>query len=117
MSVQRFEVNSRRSRVSVSGNTVYLGGQVADDLSLDIVGQTRQALANVDKMLALAGTNKSHILSATIWIKSMVDVAQLNEVWDQWIDPKSPPSRACAEVNMARSGLRVEIIVVAATAA
>lgn len=114
MAVQRFEKNVRRSRVSVHGNTVYLAGQVADDVSLDIVGQTKQALANVDKMLALAGTNKSHIMSVTIWIKSMADVAKMNEVWDGWIDKESPPSRACAAVELARPEVKVEFIVIAA---
>ncbi len=92
MAIQRFEKNTRRSRVSVHGDTVYLAGQVADDVSLDIVGQTKQALANVDKMLALAGTDKSQVLSVTIWIQSMADVAKMNEVWDQWIDKDSPPA-------------------------
>ena len=96
------------------GDTVYLAGQVADDMTLDIVGQTEQALANVDKMLAIAGTDKSHVLSVTIWIKSMADVSKMNAVWDRWIDKASPPSRACAAAEMARPEVKVEFIVIAA---
>lgn len=114
MTIQRFESNHRRSRVSIHGNTVYLAGQVADDVSGDITSQTKQALANVDKMLAMAGSDKSKILQVTIWLKTMDDLVAMNAVWDAWIDQDNPPCRACGEVNMARPDVKVEFIVIAA---
>lgn len=114
MTIQRMEMNTRRSRVVVHNGTVYLAGQVANDPSGDITSQTREALENVDKMLAIAGTDKSRILSATIWLKDMADFSGMNAVWDKWIDPANPPARACGKVEMARSELRIEVLVVCA---
>lgn len=115
MTIQRMERNHRRSRVVVHNGTVYLAGQVANDTSGDIVAQTREALDNVDGMLALAGTDKSRILSATIWLRDMADFGGMNSVWDKWIDPENPPARACGKVEMARPELRIEVLVTCAT--
>lgn len=114
MAIQRMEMNARRSRVVVHNGTVYLAGQVADDVSGDITSQTREALGNVDKMLALAGTDKSRILSATIWLRDMADFQGMNAVWDKWIDPANPPARACGKVEMARPEMRIEVLVICA---
>lgn len=114
MTIQRFEKNHRRSRVVVHNGVVYLAGQVANNRLGDIASQTREALDNVDKMLALAGTDKSRILSATIWIRDMADFAGMNTVWDAWVDPENPPARCCGQVLMASQDLRIEVMVTCA---
>ena len=115
MTITRFEKNHRRSRVVVHNGVVYLAGQVAGDTSGDITSQTREALDNVDKMLALAGTDKSRVLSATIWLRDMADFQGMNAVWDAWIDPENPPARCCGQVSMARPELRIEVMITCAT--
>jgi enamine deaminase RidA (YjgF/YER057c/UK114 family) len=112
--IQRYDQNARRSRASAFGDLVFLAGQVADDKSADITVQTRQALAKVDAMLAEAGSDKSRILSATIWLSTMEDFAAMNAVWDAWVVPGQTPSRACGKVELAHPDYRIEIIVVAA---
>ncbi len=114
MTITRFDKNHRRSRVVVHGDTVYLAGQVAPDTNGDITHQTKGALANVEQALALAGSDKSKILSATIWLKDLADFKAMNEVWDAWIDPENPPARSCGEVKLARPDLLIEVIIVAA---
>ncbi|MGG4606389.1 RidA family protein [Alcaligenaceae bacterium 429] len=113
MSIQRFEPNARMSEAVVHGNTVYLAGQIGNE-GQDITEQTRTALAEVDRALALAGTNKSNILQATIWLSDMKDFAAMNAVWDAWIDPQNPPARATGKVELANPKLGVEIVVIAA---
>lgn len=112
--IKRLESNARRSRIVVHGETVYLAGQVGNDWSADITQQTRETLANIDKMLAVAGTDKSKILSATIWIKRLSDYDAMNAVWDEWLAEGSAPTRACAVVDMADPGILVEITPIAA---
>ncbi|MBL8600246.1 MAG: RidA family protein [Devosia sp.] len=112
--ITRIDPNHRRSRVVVHGDTVYLAGQVAADTSGDITHQTKGALANVDAMLARAGSDKSKVLSATIWLSDLGNFKAMNEVWDAWIDPQNPPARSCGEVKLARPDLLIEVIVVAA---
>ncbi|MCC6306027.1 MAG: RidA family protein [Rhodobacteraceae bacterium] len=114
MTITRLEPNHRRSRAVIHGDTIYLAGQIAADTAGDITHQTRGALANVEAMLAKAGSDKGKILSATIWLKDLKDFAAMNAVWDGWIDPANPPARSCGEVRLARPDLLVEIIVVAA---
>jgi len=113
MQIERLEKNSRRSRIVVHGDTIYLAGQVADDRTLPIREQARQAFANVDRMLATVGSDKSRILSVTIWLKSIADVKVFNEEWDAWVDQENPPARCCGEVTMAQPDILVELIVVA----
>jgi enamine deaminase RidA (YjgF/YER057c/UK114 family) len=112
--IQRFERNHRRSRVVVHGDTVYLAGQVSPDSSGDIAAQTKGALDNVDKMLALAGTDKSKVLSVTIWLRDMADFDAMNVVYDAWVDSENAPARACGAVPLASPDIRVEILVIAA---
>lgn len=111
--MKRIDSNSRRSRAVVAGNIVFLGGQVADDRASDIRVQTREALAKVDDLLARCGSSREKLVSATIWLKSMDDYVGMNEVWDDWIDPANPPTRACGEVRLAYDDLLVEIIATA----
>jgi len=113
-SITRIDQNQRRSRAVVHNGVVYLAGQVADDTGGDIAEQTRQALAKVDEMLARAGTDKSRLLTAQIWISSMKNFAGMNAVWDAWVVPGQTPTRCCGEVQLAEPAYLVEIVVSAA---
>lgn len=113
--ITRIETNERRSRVVVYNGIVFVGGQTADDKSQDIRGQTRETLAKIDRYLAAAGTDKSRLLSAQIWIKDIQnDFAGMNDIWDAWAAPGATPTRATAQCHMAKSGTLVEIVVMAA---
>jgi enamine deaminase RidA (YjgF/YER057c/UK114 family) len=115
MSVQRLRTETRYSEINIHNGTVYLAGQLADDYSGDIVQQTRETLANIDAMLAEAGSDKSRILSVTIYLRDMArDYAGLNQVWDAWVAPGAAPGRACVEAAMYRPEVLVEMMVVAA---
>ena len=112
--IQYFNSTATLSEVSVHGNTVYLAGQVPDDDSLDITGQTQQVLANIDKMLALAGTDKSRMLSVQVFIKDLADFPAFNAVWGQWVADITPPARATIQANLVNPNWLVEVMVVAA---
>lgn len=112
--IQRIGANSRRSRAVVHGGVVYLTGQVCDDKRGDIAQQTQEAFAKIDAALAEVGSNRSKVLSATIWLRSMDDYDGMNAVWDAWIDRNNAPARSCGTVGMADPDFRVEIIVTAA---
>jgi enamine deaminase RidA (YjgF/YER057c/UK114 family) len=114
MSVRRIKPGPRMSEAVVHGDTVYLQGVTADDHSLDVKGQTRQILAKIDALLAEAGTDKSKLLSANIWLTDIGTWSQMNEVWDAWVAPGNAPARATVEAKLARPGLKVEIMVQAA---
>jgi enamine deaminase RidA (YjgF/YER057c/UK114 family) len=115
MSVQRLRTESRYSEIVIHNGTVYLAGQLADDYSGDIAQQTRETLANTDRMLAEAGSDKAKILSVTIYLKDLDrDYAGFNQVWDAWVAPGAAPARACVEAKMYKPEVLVEIMVVAA---
>jgi enamine deaminase RidA (YjgF/YER057c/UK114 family) len=114
MTVQRIDPGARMSQAVVNGNTVYLAGLVADDSSLDVKGQTKQILAKIDALLTKAGTDKSKLLSANIWLTDIATWSQMNEVWDAWVAPGNAPARATVEAKLAAPGLKVEIMVQAA---
>jgi enamine deaminase RidA (YjgF/YER057c/UK114 family) len=114
MTIKRSKVGARMSQAVVHGETVYLAGQVADDPSADVVGQTKQILAKIDGLLAEAGSDKSKLLSATIWLTDIRTFDEMNKAWDAWVSPGNTPARACVEAKLARSNLLVEIGVVAA---
>ncbi len=114
MEIQRHEVGPRMSQVVVHGDTVYTAGQVADDGTADVAEQTRQVLAKIDRLLETAGTDKSRVLSATIWLTDIGAFAAMNGIWDAWVVPGQTPARACTEAKLARSDLLVEIAVIAA---
>jgi enamine deaminase RidA (YjgF/YER057c/UK114 family) len=114
MSVKRINAGARMSSAVVHGDTVYLAGLTADDAKADVKGQTAQILAKVDKFLAEAGTDKSKILSANIWLTDISTWSQMNEVWDAWVAPGNSPARATVEAKLAQPGLKVEIMVQAA---
>ncbi len=104
----------RMSRAVVRGDTVYLAGLTAGDTAQDIKGQTKQILDKINSYLAQAGTSKSNLLSANLWIKDMALFADMNSVWNAWVDPENPPARACVKAEMARPEVLVEIMVTAA---
>jgi enamine deaminase RidA (YjgF/YER057c/UK114 family) len=103
------------SQVAIHGGTIYLGGQVGT-LGAGITEQTRQVLASIDRLLAEAGSDRSHILQAIVWLADMADFDAMNAVWDGWVDRENAPVRACGQSQLADPGYRVEIIVTAAVA-
>lgn len=111
--MKRIDQNARRSRAIVANNMVHLAGQVGDDWKADIKVQAQQAFAKIDHLLAEAGTDRSKLVSVTIWLRTMDDYNGFNEVWDAWVIPGQTPTRACAEVRMAHDDIRVELIAVA----
>lgn len=117
MSVTRIEKTSgpgpRMSRCVVHGDTVYVAGLTASDRSADIKGQTQQILDKIDGFLKQAGTDKSKLLKANLWITDMANFAAMNEVWNAWVDPDNPPVRACVKADLASKELLVEIMVTA----
>ncbi len=114
MTIRRFENGQRFCRVLSHNGTVYLSGMTADDTSGDVVQQTRDTLARIDHYLALAGSDRSKLLSATIWLRDIADFDLMNGVWDAWIDPSAMPVRATVESRLAGDAYRVEIMVIAA---
>ena len=115
MKITRIGTERRRmSKIIIHNNTLYLCGQVAKDSKADITEQTRSMLEKVDVLLAEAGSDRKHILSATLYIKDMVDFAKMNAVWDEWVIEGYSPARACVQASLAREELLVEISVIAA---
>jgi len=112
--IQRFDVGSRLSEMAIYNGTAYLAGQVAEDATQDIRGQTRQVLAMVDRLLARAGTDKSRILMVQIFLADMADFAGMNEVWDAWVVKGNAPPRATVQAKLAKAEWRVEVVVTAA---
>jgi len=113
--ITRIATDPRRSRAVVYNGIVFVGGQTADNRKEDIRGQTRQTLAKIEGYLAQAGTDKSRLLTAQIWIKDLErDFAGMNEVWDAWTAPNAAPTRATAQCEMGAADILVEIIVTAA---
>ncbi|MBS0375368.1 MAG: RidA family protein [Proteobacteria bacterium] len=112
--IQRLEVGPRMSQAVVHGNTVYLAGQVADDTKADVAGQTRQVLATIDRLLAAAGTDKTKLLAATIYLSDIATFAQMNAVWDAWVAAGNTPARATVQAALATPAYKVEIVVIAA---
>lgn len=114
MSITRHHTNQRMSQIVIHGDTIYLAGQVASDAGADITVQTQQVLQKVDAYLAEAGSDKSKILSAQVWISSIGHFAAMNEVWDAWVADGHAPARACIEARLASPDLLVEIGIIAA---
>ncbi len=112
MTIRRIEAGPRMSQAVVHGNTVYLAGQVGDGDS--VAAQTASCLAEVDRLLAAAGTDKSKILQAIIWLDDMANFAEMNSVWDKWVDAANTPARATGEAKLAAPKYKVEIIITAA---
>jgi enamine deaminase RidA (YjgF/YER057c/UK114 family) len=113
-SIQRFDVGPRMSEMAVHNGVVYLAGQVAEDGSQDITGQTQQVLAAVDALLARAGSDKSKILRAQIFLVDLADFAAMNAVWEQWVVAGHTPPRATVQAALARPEWKIEVVVTAA---
>lgn len=111
--IKRLDSGPRMSQAVIHGNTVYLAGQVGNP-GESVTEQTKTILENTEALLARAGSDKSKILQATVWLDSMADFAEMNAVWDAWVDPANPPTRACGESKLATPDYKVEIIFVAA---
>jgi enamine deaminase RidA (YjgF/YER057c/UK114 family) len=115
MSIERLQKGPRMSQVVKHGSTVYLAGQVAlDAKGGSAADQTRNILDRIDGLLAEAGTDKSKLISATIWLADISLFNEMNEIWDAWIDRQNPPTRACVESKLAAPDFTVEIAVIAA---
>ncbi|MGN8250075.1 RidA family protein [Pseudomonas sp. SMV7] len=114
MTIDRIQPNPRLSAAVTYGNLVFLSGQVPGDAT-DAAGQTRQVLEKIDALLAEAGSDKDHLLSATIYLKDIgTDFDAMNEVWSAWLTPGQAPSRTTLQAELARPQVRVEISVIAA---
>jgi enamine deaminase RidA (YjgF/YER057c/UK114 family) len=111
--IVHIDQNARRSRAVVHNGLVYTAGQVPDDMSQDVTGQTRQVLAKIDDLLKQAGTDRSRVLTAQIWLRTIEDLAAMNAVWDAWVIQGKTPTRCCGKVEMNNLNCRVEILVVA----
>lgn len=115
MSIQRIKPGPRMSGAVVHGNTVYLAGQVANQAAgKSVTEQTQEILSIIDGLLAEAGTDKSKILMANIWLTDMATFQEMNAVWDAWVSPGNTPARATVEAKLAAPAFKVEIAVIAA---
>lgn len=120
MDISRFEMGERFSEMTVvdlgTGKLIYIAGQVAEDTSLDVTGQTREVLRYIDALLARAGANKGHIVQARIYLASVGDYVAMNSVWDDWVLPGHAPARATIGARLINPGYKVEIECTAAVA-
>ena len=114
MPIQRVHPGPRMSEMVIHNETVYLSGQIADDGSTDVESQTRDVLRQIDALLAEAGTDKSKLLTATIYLADIGTFAEMNKAWDAWVDSANAPARATVEARLAAPEYLVEIQVVAA---
>ena len=110
--IERIDTGTRMSKIVKHNGVVYLCGEVGDGAS--VAEQTRDCLARIDALLARAGSSRERILQAIVWLADMADFAEMNGVWDAWTPEGHAPARACGEARLARSDLKVEIIVTAA---
>ena len=112
--VRRIDPGPRLSEATILGDRMYLSGMIPEDTSLDVTGQVKQALAEIDSLLAKGGSDKSKILTATIWLSDISDFAAMNKVWDAWVAPGHTPARATVQARLNDPNMKVEIMVVAA---
>jgi enamine deaminase RidA (YjgF/YER057c/UK114 family) len=115
VSIQRIDAGTHLSKAVIHGNTVYLAGMTANKtLGQSVTEQTREILSMIDSYLAQAGTDKSKLLKANIWLTDIGTWAEMNAVWDAWLSPGNPPARATVEAKLANAKATVEIMVEAA---
>ena len=110
--IERFDTGVRMSKIVKHGGVAYLCGQVGDGAT--VAEQTRDCLARIDALLEKAGSSRERMLQVIIWLADMADFAEMNSVWDTWVPEGHAPARACGEAKLARSDLKVEMIVTAA---
>lgn len=113
MSIRRMGVGPRMSDIVIHGNTVYLAGQVGAP-GESVTSQTKAILATIDELLAKAGSDKTKILQAIIWLSDMSTFSEMNAVWDAWVPAGNTPARATGEAKLAAPEYKVEIIITAA---
>ncbi|MEX3955206.1 enamine deaminase RidA (YjgF/YER057c/UK114 family) [Trinickia symbiotica] len=114
MAVIRHHVGKRLSEIAIHNGTVYLAGQIAEDTTQDITGQTREVLGHIDRLLGEANSDKSLLLSVQIYLSDMENFGGMNAVWDEWVAPGATPPRATVEAKLANPECLVEVVVVAA---
>ncbi|HEY1392936.1 MAG TPA: RidA family protein [Methylibium sp.] len=121
MEIQRHEMGPRFSEMTVlrigDAKLIYIAGQVAENTSLEVAGQTREVLGVIDRLLAQAGATKADIVSARIYLASVGDYATMNSVWDDWVPPGHTPSRATIGAKLINPEYKIEIEVTAAVQA
>ena len=110
--IERIETGPRMSKIVKHNGVAYLCGQVGDGTS--VADQTRDCLSRIDTLLEKAGSSRKNILQAIVWLSDMSDFAEMNSVWDAWVPEGHAPARACGESKLARTELKVEIIITAA---
>jgi len=115
MSIKRLNTKTRMSSIVIHNDTVYLCGQVGAGAT--VAEQTRDCLDRIDALLAQAGSSRSDILQAIVWLRDMADFDEMNAVWDAWVPKGHAPARACGEARLAAPDLKVEIIITAALSA
>ncbi|MCJ2180993.1 RidA family protein [Novosphingobium album (ex Hu et al. 2023)] len=115
MTITRIDQGPRMSEAVIHGDTIYLAGQIGAP-GESATAQTRAALAEIEELLAQTGSDKDHLLMATIWLADMNDFAEMNAVWDAWVADHPAPARATGEARLATPDYKVEIIVIAAKA-
>ncbi len=112
--IRRIDPGPRLSEASVHGDLIYCSGMIPEDTTQDITGQVKEALAEIDSLLAKGGSDKTKILTATIWLADIADFAAMNAVWDAWVVPGQTPARATVQARLNDAKMMVEIMVVAA---
>jgi enamine deaminase RidA (YjgF/YER057c/UK114 family) len=114
-SIERLEIGPRMSQAVIHNGVVYLAGQVADDaVGASVATQTASILKKIDALLKAAGSDKSKLLSARVWLTDMRKFDEMNKVWDAWVIPGQTPTRVCVEAKLAAPEYTVEILVIAA---
>ena len=114
MTIQRIATGPRMSAAVIHGDTIYISGQVAEKAAgASVAEQTREVLTIIDRILAEAGSDKAHLLSATIYLPDIATFAEMNTVWDGWVVKGHTPARATVEAKLAAADYKVEIMVVA----
>src|SRR5271163_1505717 len=112
--IRRIDPGPRLSEATIQGDRMYLSRMIPEDTALDVTGQAKQALAEIDALLKRGGSDKTKILSAVIWLADIADFGAMNAVWDAWVVPGQTPARATVQARLNDPNMRVEIMVVAA---
>jgi enamine deaminase RidA (YjgF/YER057c/UK114 family) len=114
MSIQRFHVGRRLSEIAIFNQTIYLAGQIPENTDADIIGQTKEVLGHVDRLLAEAGRDKSRILMCQIFLSDINHISGMNQAWDDWVAQGNSPPRATVQAALANPDWLIEIVVTAA---
>jgi enamine deaminase RidA (YjgF/YER057c/UK114 family) len=114
MDIQRLHVGKMLSEVAIHNGTIYLAGQIAEDTTRDIAGQTREVLGHIDRLLDEAGSDKTRILMCQIFITDLQNFNAMNAVWNEWVADGHSPPRATVQASLAKPELLIEMVVTAA---